>query len=197
MTSCQNNQHGEETSSNGNSVSNSVDSTMSSMSDAVDKAQDKNEDKNVNDDISEFVTEVASSGMMEVQLGEKMAQNATNPEVKNFAKEMVKDHTKLNEELKALAAKKNITVPTGLADKHKDIIEDVMEKKGKEMDKEYIDKMVDAHQKDLDKFDEKAKDAKDADLKNWAEKSIPTLRMHLEMAQKLQDKMKDNKMSMK
>ena len=47
----------------------------------------------------------AQAGMVEVKLGEVAAQKATKPDVKEFGAMMVSDHSKANNELKAIAAK--------------------------------------------------------------------------------------------
>lgn len=60
---------------------------------------------------AEFAVNAANGGMAEVALGDLAQQKASNAEVKSFAATMVKDHSKANEELKALAAAKNITLP--------------------------------------------------------------------------------------
>ncbi len=171
-----------------------ADSTSGMMQeDSVEKSQEVNEDKKINDDISEFVTMTASDGMMEVELSKIAASKATSAEVKSFANQMIKDHTKANEELKSLADKKQITLPTSMSDDNKDAIEKVAKKTGKEFDQEYIDQMVEAHKKDVEAFDKASRDSKDNDIKEWAAKTLPTLRDHLGMAEKLDEKLEAKK----
>ncbi|PZU42091.1 MAG: DUF4142 domain-containing protein, partial [Acidovorax sp.] len=62
----------------------------------------------------EFLTQAAAGGLYEVQAG-KLAQNrATANEVKSFGAMLVKDHTAANDELRALAARKGVALPTTL-----------------------------------------------------------------------------------
>ena len=43
--------------------------------------------------------------------------------------------------------------------------------------------MLDDHKKDVKKFEDESKNAKDADLRNWAGKTLPTLQKHLDSIQ--------------
>jgi putative membrane protein len=170
--------------------------------DAVESANESNEVKQdsaenrgadaatVSEEDSKFAVEAASGGMMEVQLGELAQQKALSQQVKDFGQKMVTDHSKANDELKALAARKNITLPPAPGDDHMDHIKKLSDKSGKEFDKDYIDLMVKDHKNDIDKFEKCSKDAKDADLKAFAEKSLPVLREHHEAAKKIQDALK-------
>jgi putative membrane protein len=144
----------------------------------------------VSEEDSKFAVEAASGGMMEVQLGELAQQKASSQAVKNFGSMMVRDHSKANDELKALAGNKNITLPPAPGEDHMDHIKKLSEKSGKEFDKDYISMMVDDHQDDIDKFEKCSKDAKDPELKAFADKTLPKLREHLAAAKKIQDGMK-------
>lgn len=135
-----------------------------------------------------FVKEAGSAGLMEVEISQYALQHATNPRVKEFASMMVKDHTQANEELKAIAGNKNLTVT--LDEKHSQKMRDLQQKTGNEFDKEYMKEMVDDHQKDVDKFEKMAEDGKDPELKAFAEKTLPKLRMHLEHAKSIRDELK-------
>ncbi|QJX46953.1 DUF4142 domain-containing protein [Hymenobacter taeanensis] len=134
---------------------------------------------------SEFMAKAASGGMLEVQLGQAVAAKATTAEAREFANKMVEDHTKANAELKALAAKKNITLPTTLGDDHQKVMKDVTEEQGVAMDKEYLKEMTKDHQEDVNEFTEASVKASDPEIKAFAAKQVPILQHHLEMAQKM------------
>jgi putative membrane protein len=135
---------------------------------------------------SEFMTKAASGGMLEVQLGQQVAQKATTPEAKQFAQQMVTDHTKANEELKALAAQKNITLPTTLGKDQQKVYDEVLAEKGAELDKKYVSAMLTDHQEDIKEYQGAVTTANDADIKTFAQKNLPVLQMHLGMLQKMQ-----------
>lgn len=139
------------------------------------------------EDDSKFAVAAADGGMIEVKLAELAATNASSQVVKDFAKNMVSDHSKANEELKALAQQKNITLPMALSDDKQKDYDDLAKKQGKDFDKAYASYMVDDHDEDVKEFEKAAKDCKDAELKAWAGGKVPTLQHHLEMAKKMKD----------
>ncbi len=110
------------------------------------------------EDAAEFAVTAASSGMFEVEAGKLAQQKGSNTEVKNFGKKMVEDHSKANEELKALAAKKNITLPTTMSSEHQEKMDKLSGLSGTEFDKEYMSIMDDAHDKDVKLFKDIAED---------------------------------------
>ena len=59
-----------------------------------------------------FVEQAASGGMAEVKLGKLALEKGTSPTVKQFAQKLVDDHSKANDELQALASRKNMSLPT-------------------------------------------------------------------------------------
>jgi len=136
-----------------------------------------------------FMNDAAPGGMAEVELGKLAASKAQNAEVKTFAQKMVDDHSKAGEELKALAAQKKVTLPTDVLPTHKEIMNKLSKLSGADFDKEYVKAMVTAHEKDVAAFENVSKTAADADVKAFAAKTLPTLKMHLEMIKGMADKM--------
>ncbi|HEY0428236.1 MAG TPA: DUF4142 domain-containing protein [Pyrinomonadaceae bacterium] len=138
----------------------------------------------------DFMMKAAQGGMAEVELGRLAAEKAQNADVKKFAQKMVEDHSNANTELKALATKKGVTLPTDVGSEHKATMEKLKALSGAEFDKAYVAAMVDDHKKDVAEFEKQSTGAKDADVKAFATKTLPTLKMHLEMIQAIQPKMK-------
>ena len=141
----------------------------------------------VDKDDAKFATDAANGGMAEVELG-KLALSKTHvASLRKFAQMMVDDHVKAIDELKAIAQKKNNTQPETEENKHQQKIADLEKKQGKDFDKAYVDAMIDGHKKTLDLMDKEAKDGKDADLKAFAEKTAPTVKMHLAAIKRIHD----------
>ena len=164
--------------------------------DSKEVAEEKNEaaaensDGALKEDDTDFVVETASSGLMEVQLGEMAAKSATAANVKEFAQMMVTDHSKANEELKALAGQKGIAIPSTPGEKHMGHINSMQEKKGADFDRDYMKMMVEHHEEDVSEFEEASQSAKDPDIKAFAAKTLPVLRQHLEKARSIRDAQK-------
>ena len=149
----------------------------------AEKANDAKEDAGTgqSEDTNEFAVKAANGGMLEVALGRLAQEKAANPAVKAYGAMMVTDHTKANNEMKALAAKKNITLPTALGEEEQKHVNDLTKLSGKEFDKKYISMMVDDHKDDIDLFKKAADDSKtDADVKAFAVKTLPTLQKHMD-----------------
>ncbi len=130
-----------------------------------------------------FAKEAAIGGMAEVELGNLAKEKASSNDVKQFGDRMVTDHSKANDELKQWAQQKNVTLPTTLDAKHKATRDRLAKLSGDAFDKAYMHDMVTDHQKDVAAFKRESTSGKDADLKAWAAKTLPTLQEHLKLAQ--------------
>ena len=173
-----------------------------SNKDAVEKADSANEQKfdtahpeqgtasAMDEATSEFMVKVADVGMAEVEMGKLAQEKGRNQRVKHFGEMMVQDHSKANDELKSLAGKKNVTLPADVSEDHKKHKDDLSKKSGKDFDKSYMDMMVDGHQKTIDAFEKTSSNTKDADVKAWVDKILPTLRVHLDSAKAIKSALK-------
>ena len=130
-----------------------------------------------------FITEAAQGGMAEVKLGELALKNAKSARVKAFGSQMVKDHGQANKELKALAGKLGATLPSGPNAKQKATYDKLSKLKGEAFDTAYMDDMVKDHKMDVAAFEKEAKSGKTPQVKAWAAETLPTLKMHLQMAE--------------
>jgi putative membrane protein len=110
--------------------------------------------------------------------------HGTDADVKKHAKHMLPDHEKMGAEVSAYAAKKSMEVPT--VDVTNEV--DMNDKKGRDWDKKWADKMVDDHEKAINRFENASANVKDPELKTMIDNTLPTLRSHLEMAKTLQAK---------
>lgn len=138
---------------------------------------------------NDFMTEAAVGGMAEVELGKVASTKAQSADVKKFAQMMVTDHTKANTELKALATKKNVTLPTELDAKHKSTMTELQGLTGAAFDKAYVAAQLADHEKTVKMFQAQSQNATDPEVKAFAAKTLPTLQSHLDMVRDLNNKM--------
>ncbi|GAB4091624.1 hypothetical protein GCM10028786_05500 [Flaviaesturariibacter terrae] len=136
----------------------------------------------LNDKDMDFVKKAAMGGMMEVQAGNVAQTNAMNDRVKAFGAMMVRDHQAANQELMNLARAKGMMLSDSLDKNTQDHMMSMQKMQGKAFDKHYIGMMVTDHNKDVAEFEKAASGANDADLKAWAAKTLPTLKMHQDSA---------------
>jgi putative membrane protein len=127
-----------------------------------------------------FILAAAQGGMTEVKLGELASTNGMRDDVKNFGQMMVKDHSAINDDLKALAVQKGVTLPDSLDAKHQAMVDKLTALTGSEFDDAYINGMIKAHQKDAKAFKAEAAATQEADIKSFLDKSIPIVEAHLE-----------------
>jgi putative membrane protein len=133
-----------------------------------------------------FVEKAAQGGMTEVQASKLALQKSKNEDVKSFANHMVTDHSQANNELKTLASKKSLSVPTDLDAHHKAAIAKLSSKTGAEFDRAYAEQMSKDHDKTVALF-KSASTASgvDPDLQAFAQKTVPTLEKHDQLAMQL------------
>lgn len=132
-----------------------------------------------------FAMKAAQANMAEIELGKLAQQKADRDEVKKFGQQMVDDHSKALDELKTIASKHNMTLPSGLDAEHKALSEKLSKLDGAAFDRAYIQAMVDGHKKVASDFRKESQSGKDADLKAYAAKTLPTVEEHLKHAEML------------
>jgi putative membrane protein len=170
----------------------SCNSNNRSADDTVEYAEEQNEEMQEDAtlfefDNSEFAVEAANGGLTEIRASKIAQQKAQNQSVKDFAAMIIEDHTKANEELTSLAANKNITLPNAPGEDKLEQIADLNSETGADFDSEYMDMMVNDHQNDIDLFEDASENSEDAEIRAFADKTLPVLRKHLEEAESIQE----------
>lgn len=152
------------------------------------RSGDATHESKVDGDEAAFMEKAAIGGMMEVDLG-RIAQKSTNPKVKAFAAQMVTDHTKANMELKTLAAKSGIILPSAYPADEKAHMEAMKKMTGTAFDEHYISMMVTDHDKTITLFKSGA-NSMDKPVSDFAKKTIPVITGHFEKAKAIQASLK-------
>lgn len=155
--------------------------------DAKEAAHEENQEKFDSDMKTDykFAETAADDGIFEVEVAQLARTNAFSQEVKDFAEQMHNDHSAANKELDSLAGSKNISIPAAMSEEKQIKYGALAKKMGKDFDETYAEMMVKAHQNAIDLFENEVKKGHDADLRDWAAAKLPTLRHHLEMAEKI------------
>jgi putative membrane protein len=135
----------------------------------------------------DFVNKVAISDMFEVQSSQLALEKQPDRDTKPFAQKMVKDHQQTTKELKGLVdgGKVKATLPSALDSEHQKMLDELKGKSGKDFDQAYDEMQRKGHQDAVALFEAYSKSGDNADLKKWAAKTLPHLKQHLSMAQKL------------
>lgn len=132
-----------------------------------------------------FVKQASAAGLAEVALGQLGADKGQSQDTKTFGQQMVTDHTKANDELKTIASAKGLTVSSEPMPEDQKAAKAIEATSGDAFDKAFAAKMVADHKKAVALFTKESTNGKDPELKAFAAQTLPTLKEHLDMAQKL------------
>jgi putative membrane protein len=131
---------------------------------------------------SKFILEAASSNLLEVRLGQTAQSKATNASVKQFAQQMVTDHTNLQNQLTSTVSKNGPRFQPGMTDEDEKELERLEKISGAGFDREYMTAMIRHHQEDVAAFQSQGQSARSAEARQIAATGLPVLQQHLNMA---------------
>ncbi|WP_157447582.1 DUF4142 domain-containing protein [Chthoniobacter flavus] len=118
----------------------------------------------------------------------RLGLKSANADVKTFADRVAADLAKANAELKTLAGTKQVTLsenPSLIAEAKSTPLG---VKSDESFDKAFAQTMIDNQKRAIDAFEKAASEGKDPDVKAFAAKILPTLKVHLSMAEELQSR---------
>ncbi|BCG96716.1 DUF4142 domain-containing protein [Mesorhizobium sp. 131-2-1] len=136
------------------------------------------------DSAQDFVDKAAAGGMFEVDSSKIAEDKAKDQSVKDFAQKMIDDHGAANAKLETIAGEQQLKLPTQLDAKHKSDL-DALQNSKDPIDGSYVQMQRDAHSDAVKLFESYAKDGDNAQLKTFAQETVPTLKMHQEMVEKI------------
>ncbi|HEY0799954.1 MAG TPA: DUF4142 domain-containing protein [Steroidobacteraceae bacterium] len=125
-----------------------------------------------------FYKHAAAGGIGEVEAGHLAQNRGMSQQVKDFGAMMVKDHSAIIEKLQALAASKNVTLPTSAGAGQMAAQAKLAVLSGETFDKSYVKNQVTVHRQAIALFRKEIISGKDPDAKAFAAATLPTLRSH-------------------
>lgn len=131
-----------------------------------------------------FMHRAAEGGLAEVELGKLAQQKGNDQAVKSFGERMVTDHSQANDKLMTLAQSMNVQLPSKLGKKDQKTLDRLQSKSGDAFDKAYASAMRRDHRMDIREFEHEAKHGENAQVKEFAQTTLPTLKEHLSLAEK-------------
>lgn len=129
----------------------------------------------------QFVLNAGSAGLFEVQSSQIALSRSNDPEVKQFAQQMITDHKKVNAELASIVQGKGAAVPTMMVPRHQKMVDTLNEADADSFDKAYKHGQGVGHDEAINLYRAAAKGVDDADLKAFAERNVSILTMHKDM----------------
>ncbi len=153
------------------------------ISSCLDNKRAKNYNNNtvVDEAASSFIKQGLEAGLAEIKAAKIAETNSKNPRIISFAKMMITDHTQAGDELEKIGINKRVTEGDTINAAHQKLIANIATKTGADFDRAYIQMMVTDHQSAIKLFIEATAD-KSIDIQNFAKKTLPALKMHLDSA---------------
>jgi putative membrane protein len=133
----------------------------------------------------EFIRDVTAAGVMEVRLGEMAQQKATDPAVKRFAEQMVTDFTRLQDQWTGMASRNGMSFQPGMGPLHKEKVDRLQKASRADFDRVYMNIVIQNHQALLPYYQNEGRSAHSPQVRNLAEKELPTLQQHLAEAKRI------------
>ena len=139
---------------------------------------DKNKD-------AKFLSEQYQCGLFEIALSREAQTRADRQDVKDYAKTMIDDHTRMNQQIKDLAQKKNMQISMEMADWQQAKLNHVKQLPADEFTHCYSYGQVGAHHIAILANRCATNHAMDTDVKSLAQKTVPELQKHLQQADRI------------
>lgn len=146
------------------------------------EADRHNEDQQMNAD-KHFIKEAAADNQFEIQASQYVEQQAQNPQVKQLAQRLVEDHQRAQQQLQQIAQGMNMELPTQLEQWQQDKLQAMQQKHGEHLEMHYAFGQVGGHATDLLNYQYEAEHGQNAQVKQYAEQTIPILQQHLQLAE--------------
>ncbi|AIE87254.1 DUF4142 domain-containing protein [Fimbriimonas ginsengisoli] len=128
-----------------------------------------------------FVKDAAAANMFEILTSQLAAERSNDTFVQEFAKEMIHEHKGSQEELKAVASNKGVSLPSNLPSKLQKAYNKLASLRGSAFDSAYQMWQKDGHAATSMKFKGEIQNGRDQDVKAYAVKTLPAVTMHYKM----------------
>jgi len=136
-----------------------------------------------------FLDKAAQINLGEIELGKLAEQKGHNSAIRDFGKRMVEDHSKAQDQLKVVAEKEGISLPTQPATSAMDLHHQLMQTSGAAFDQLYIQHMLSGHRGAIDAFDNEIEHGHNPEIKSYAENVLPVIQDHIRIAEDVAGKM--------
>ncbi len=133
----------------------------------------------------DFVMSATSSGLAEIQAAQLAQERSSSAQVRQFAQRVLNDRTEANDTLQQIVGDEDLTLPTEPAGTDAAEVKRLGGLNGPDFDRAYAQDELRGHQRTVALFRKEANSGQDPALKDFAQKTLPMLQQHLQMAQTL------------
>ncbi len=132
-----------------------------------------------------FIQSAGASDLFEIQSSQLALQKTRDPAVRRFADRMIHDHNQTTQRLNSIVSAKGLTPAPALKAQQQSMIDQLGRANGRSFIRDYRMNQIQGHQQAIQAFQDEANNGYDADIKGFAQQTLPLLRQHLTMAQGL------------
>ena len=145
-------------------------------------AQDPRVGTSLNEQDRMFIQNVAKANQDEIDLGNLAQQKSSNSQVKSYGNTLVTDHTKNQQELSNLAARKGVSIQPYEGATARSEYQLLQGQSGAMFDRSFASQMVQDHEKAISMFEQELMVTQDPAMRNYIDSTLPVLRKHLNEA---------------
>ena len=133
-----------------------------------------------------FALFAASSGLAEIEGARLTLRSSKSADVRDYAQKLMREHARSGDELRRIVAPHGLSLPTAPTGRHADLVTKLSGVSVQDLDEAFLLRFgVDAHKETIALFERHVVEAKDPQLRRYAEQTLPTLREHVSAAHKL------------
>lgn len=134
----------------------------------------------------DFVKQAWNINNFEIKAGQEAENKARGADFKDYAKMVVNDHQKMQDELKSIAkSARGEELPNAADAEHEQKMKQLSSATGLAFDREFRTQQIQGHQQAIQLFQDYASSGDNPELKNYAQKSVAILEKHLQRAEAL------------
>jgi putative membrane protein len=156
---------------------------------ACDKDDNDNSSNTLNTQDRNYILQTSLANTAEVGAGALANTTADDQMVKDFGQQMVTDHTTAQTDLKSLGSDLGVSTPDSVDEKHAKLVDTLKTLSGRAFDSVYIMSQIADHQTVINQFEEEVSSGNKTEVINYANKYLPKLQMHLDMADSIATEM--------
>jgi putative membrane protein len=137
----------------------------------------------------DFVKKATQASLSQIRLGQLALKNGSTAQVRKLGQVMIDDHQKATDRLRSIATREGLTLPMDVTAEQQATIDRLTALSGSQFDSAYMDQVKSDHEAQIALFQDEAKNGSDAQLKHFAQSTVPSLRRHQQMASRPGSKM--------
>ncbi|MDB6112863.1 MAG: outer membrane protein [Pedosphaera sp.] len=134
---------------------------------------------------NQFMQRAAQDGKAEIRMGQVIVQKAQNQDLRNYGQRLINDHTRMDQQLAQIAARKTVLLPTQADAAHQQMMDTLTSLSGMDFDQSALQDAIRDHQTDIQLYQQASTTLQDPDLRAFAQQSLPILQQHLDLARQL------------